>query len=65
MVKRMCDNGIDCWHEPPYTEEEALEIYAGVSARGGLTILHGPRPGVPPQLPPKAPPPPATKPNRP
>jgi hypothetical protein len=31
MVKRMCDDDIHCWHEPPYTEEESLEIYAAAS----------------------------------
>jgi hypothetical protein len=65
MVRRITDDGLGAWHEPPYTEEEALEIYAGVSAKGGVTMLHGSSPpGAQPQPQPEAPPPPARKPRR-
>jgi hypothetical protein len=40
-------------HEPPYTDEESMEIYAAASyAGGGATILHGSTP--PGQTPPVA-----------
>jgi hypothetical protein len=38
------------YREPPYTEEEELELYRQFD--GPMTILHGPRPSVP-QSPPE------------
>jgi hypothetical protein len=50
--------------EPPYTEEEELELYRMASYQGGgATILHGPRAAMPPR-PPEVPPPPAKKSRR-
>jgi hypothetical protein len=41
MVRRMDDKG-GFYHEPPYTEEEELELYRMMSPQPGAKILHGP-----------------------
>jgi hypothetical protein len=52
------------YREPPYTEEEEMELYKAMSyAGGGATILHG-SPDASPPSPPKAPQPQAGKPRR-
>lgn len=38
MVKVMCDDGVNFFHEPPYTEEEEDAFYAAMS-KGPITIL--------------------------
>jgi hypothetical protein len=53
MVRKMCDDGIHYYHEPPYTWEEEMAIYKGMDINGPVTILHGPRPAsVVPSRPP-------------
>jgi hypothetical protein len=44
MVRKLCDDGIHYYHEPPYTWEEEMAIYKGMDINGPVTILHGPRP---------------------
>ena len=59
MVRKMCDDGIHFYHEPPYTFEEEMAIYKGMDIDGPVTILHGPRPAASkPATPPQKPPPP-------
>ena len=41
-------------HEPPYTEDEELELYRRMSLQPGATIYRGPAPPQPsPKLPPE------------
>jgi hypothetical protein len=44
MVRKLCDDGIHYYHEPPYTWEEEMAIYKGMDINGPVTILHGLRP---------------------
>ena len=53
MVRKVAENG-SFYHEPPYTEEEELEIYRRMNA-GPFKILH---PSRPPAAAPKHPTPP-------
>jgi hypothetical protein len=62
MVRVRAENG-SYYHEPPYTDAEEMALYKAASARGGLTILHGP-PAASPQPLPSAPQQPARKPRR-
>ena len=48
MVRKTAENGT-FYHEPPYTEEEELEIYRRMNA-GPFTILH-PSPAAAPDHP--------------
>ena len=51
MVKKTAENGT-FYHEPPYTEEEELELYARIN-HGPFTFLHGQPPSeAPSTLPP-------------
>jgi hypothetical protein len=62
MVKRMCDDGIHFWHEPPYTEEEEMALYKMID--GPITMLRAPsNPQNPsrPAQPQKTPQPPQAK----
>jgi hypothetical protein len=61
MVRKLCDNGISYYHEPPYTEEEEDMIYRGMDIDGPVTILHAPRPSSTPPSPPQTSPPPPAK----
>jgi hypothetical protein len=61
MVRMVSDEG-GIWHEPPYTEEEEMELYRLATYKPGATFLHGPRPpGEEPPSPPAEPPLPAEK----
>ena len=44
MVRIRTEKG-GYFHEPPYTEEEAMASYRGMDMKPGATILH--RPGSP------------------
>lgn len=58
MVRKLCDDGIHYYHEPPYTEEEEMAMYkAFAGGPEGFTILHGRRPAAPlaDELPQKSP----------
>jgi len=52
MTRKMCDDGIHYYHEPPYSWEEEMAIYKGMDIDGPVTVLHGPRPSKPPSRPP-------------
>jgi len=41
MVRKLTDDGKGYYHEPPYTEEEEMDIYRRLDA-GPVRILHGP-----------------------
>jgi len=61
MVRKLCDDGVSYYHEPPYTEEEEMEFYRRVGG-GPVSILHAPKHEAPTS--PKSPPPPQAKPHR-
>ena len=44
MVRKVAENGT-FYHEPPYTEEEELDLYRRLD-HGPFTFLHGKRPPV-------------------
>jgi hypothetical protein len=50
MVRKRAENGT-YYHEPPYTEEEEMEIYRRMD--GPITILHAPTNPVRPSQPQK------------
>jgi hypothetical protein len=56
MVFRKSEKG-GGWHEPPYTEEEEMELYRRMNPKEGFTIYHssprkrGPVPAVDKQAP--------------
>ena len=58
MVRKLCDDGVSYYNEPPYTEEEEMEIYRMMSIDRPVTILRHVA-SVPPTLPRKSPPEPA------
>jgi hypothetical protein len=61
MVRKLCDDGISYYNEPPYTEAEEMAIYKGMDINGPVTILRAQRPSVPQTPPRKSPPPPAKR----
>jgi hypothetical protein len=44
-------------HKPPYTEEEDFAFYRAMSYKGGMTVIHAPRPPAEPLQPPQSAPP--------
>lgn len=32
MVRKLCDDGVNYYHEPPYTEAEEMTIYKALDA---------------------------------
>jgi hypothetical protein len=59
MVRRITDDGKGAWHEPPYTEEEEMEIYRMLD--GPMSTLRAPSNPFHPSPPPKTPRPPRAK----
>ncbi len=47
MVRKLCDDGVSYYNEPPYTEEEEMAIYKGMDIDGPVTILRAPKPPKP------------------
>jgi hypothetical protein len=42
VVRKLCDDGVHYYNEPPYTEEEEDMIYRGMDIDGPAAILHAP-----------------------
>jgi hypothetical protein len=50
MVRKLCDDGVSYYHEPPYTEEEEMDLYRRTGSV--VSILHCPKTAaVPPAQP--------------
>ena len=42
MVRKLCDDGVHYYHEPPYTEAEEDELYRRMDAGPFARIVHAP-----------------------
>ncbi len=40
MVRKLCDDGVHYYHEPPYTEAEEDELYRRMDAGPFARIVH-------------------------